>query len=159
MEWNKLRRLFLNYFLISWHLFAFMIIFSFDEVFRPFACHLKRRKNQSLRKQTEARNGSGGQTKGWRMMNQFTNLSCSGIGEILSTEISSASSSRSSILDSPGWMKERMNGWMNAGTETGEIYYAAEHLIIYYRIRSVMVGNRWCKSDFQWLIGGERKTI
>lgn len=38
-----------------------------------------------------------------------------------------------------------------------EIYYAAEHLIIYYRSRGVTVRNRWCKRDFQWLIGGEKE--
>lgn len=97
MERNKLRRLFLNYFLISWHLFAFMIIFllgdSFPFYFSSPACLLitskkrrKGKKEKSIARKTNnwgKRSGSevervkdnGWAGLGWRMMNQFTNNS------------------------------------------------------------------------------------
>lgn len=75
MERNKFRRLFLNYFLISWHLFAFMIIFLF--FCGSFLHRLSSygEKNQSLEKQTLRYSGGvlaeRGAEEGWRMMNQF----------------------------------------------------------------------------------------
>lgn len=67
MEWNKLRRLFLNYFLISWHLFAFMIISRLCvSCAASSPVVLGGRKNQSLEKQTviEAKSSSGRHKKG-----------------------------------------------------------------------------------------------
>lgn len=135
MERNKFGRLFLNYFLISWHLFAFMIVFPLR--LSPVVLRGKRVENQSQGKQT-LRLRTERQEKGWtRMMNQFYK-----------------EAEKISLLRFPS-----ASTWWMDGLAWEEIYYAAEHLIIYYRFRGVMVGNRWCKRDFQCLIGNGWKAF
>lgn len=133
MERNKFRRLFLNYFLISWHLFAFMIIFLF--FCGSFLHRLSSygEENQSLEKQMLRYSGGvlaeRGAEEGWRMMNQFYKHFI--VVAMLSESRKSHQLRFLPLSVSPGeWMKAR------------EIYYAADYLIIYYRIRCVMVGNR-----------------